>query len=145
MTIDEDRNQANKRRLEDIANTLHKSGYEIGDFSSGRIIDVPKANALGKYTDMGVIRVQPISFLGFKTPFKVGLYLAELWIDNDARKAYPESHWVLEVYGTQQLKSAEKFAKELSQIYGLDVSTKISTEKIRLVNQEVYFPGLFPE
>jgi len=69
-------------------------------------------------------------------------YPADLWIDNRLRGAKPDEHWVLDVYGHEQLENAQRLGEQLAKPYGVKVTAKVYVNQLRWKGQRLEWPEL---
>lgn len=140
--MDTGKNRRNRELLCEIAEKLKSRGYGVAEPLSGRRVEEPQPNKIGEYNSMGIlVAAKPIVF-GVPMPLKIWAYPADLWIDNVTRGANPNEHWVLDVYGHEQLENAQRLGEQLAEPYGVSVTAKVYVDQLRWKGQPLEWPGL---
>lgn len=108
-----------------VAKTLREKGYEIAD-QNGEHEDEPYKDVIGILKP----RVIQKKFLGFKWNSKQeGLYIGNLWLQNEARGAIIDKNWVLEVYGRDYVFELTEIVKEISEPHQVKIQIMLDSEK----------------
>jgi hypothetical protein len=142
-TITNERNRRNREILCEITGVLKDRGYGIAENLSGRKVEEPQPNISGEFNAMGILTHATPIVLGIRIPFpKIWAFPATLWIDNRTRGAEPNNHWVLDVYGREQLENAQRLGEQLAKPYGVEVTSKVYVDQLRWRGQRLEFPGL---